>query len=209
MISNACRAGDAGRPGPPAAVGIEESRQAGVRACRHGSLDQPQQRAATPIAMRSLNTSTPKSLRLRLLIEIGFSRQVNRKADKGSRRPRSSRFEPSASQRCRIARQSIMQSLLARKAAPRNRPKASQKVAWPFTANPNSLIVVVVLKTARPLIETTRVDRHDPREVVLAAASGSARGLSAQQRPVIAFQPQTNRHPPSFTRRFLCVTAWF
>src|SRR5271165_3008740 len=62
-----------------------------------------------------------------------------------SRRPRSSRFEPSASQRCRIARKSIMQTLVARSAPPRNRPPPSHKVAWPFTANPDSLIVVAVL----------------------------------------------------------------
>ncbi len=62
-----------------------------------------------------------------------------------NRRPRSSRFEPSACQRCRIARQSIMQSLVARSPAPRNRPQPSQKVASPFTADPDSLILVVVL----------------------------------------------------------------
>src|SRR5208337_3712401 len=62
-----------------------------------------------------------------------------------NRRPRSSRFEPSASQRCRIARKSIMQTLVARSAPPRNRPPPSHKVAWPFTASPDSLIVVAVL----------------------------------------------------------------
>src|SRR5208337_4248802 len=62
-----------------------------------------------------------------------------------NRRPRSSRFEPSASQRCRIARQSIMQTLVAHSAEPRNRPPPSHNVAWPCTAGPLSIDLIILL----------------------------------------------------------------
>src|SRR5208282_3730062 len=75
-----------------------------------------------------------------------------------NRRPRSSRFEPSACQRCRIARQlgcgiarqSTMQTLVAPNAPPGNRPPPSQTVARPFTADADLLIVVAVLSRQQP-----------------------------------------------------------
>ena len=48
-----------------------------------------------------------------------------------NRRPRSSRFEPSASHRCRIACLSIMQTLVARNAASGDHSKLSHTVASP------------------------------------------------------------------------------
>ena len=62
-----------------------------------------------------------------------------------NRRPRSSRFEPSASHRCRIARRSIMHTLVAPRVAPRNRHPPSHTDAGPFTGNHDSLIVAAVL----------------------------------------------------------------
>src|SRR5882762_664359 len=53
-----------------------------------------------------------------------------------NRRPCSSRFEPSASHRCRIARASIMPTLVMGRRAYRDRPQLSHTVAPHPPANP-------------------------------------------------------------------------
>jgi hypothetical protein len=63
-----------------------------------------------------------------------------------NRRPRSSRFEPSASHRCRIASVSIMPTLVSVSSPYRDYPQLSHTVAAVSTGSSDSLIVAPVLR---------------------------------------------------------------
>ena len=140
---------DAGRSRASAAVGVEEPRQACDDLDWDGPCDQPQQRS---VSCRG----PPPSRRTRLGARGGASRSFRPRSivlraspvtqetaarppqpaartslAANNRRPRSSRFEPSASHRCRIACVSIMPTKVAVRATQRNPSAPSYSASWP------------------------------------------------------------------------------
>jgi hypothetical protein len=74
-----------------------------------------------------------------------------------NRRPRSSRFEPSASHRCRIASVSIMPTLVSVSRPYRDYPQLSHTVAAASTGSSDSLIVALSYPGSCPKISCSIV----------------------------------------------------